>query len=273
MDEKKIRSLFTQAGVSENTIKSYIADINLFESWFGKSAEEADAEDLVQYIDYMLNQKRAAPASINRTIYALKKYYLVLEVKTNPAANLRRIKFQRNDPDFFDIDEINMIFEKLPKRNKQRNKLILILASICGLRKSEIINLDVEDFDGGKLNILGKGNKVRVIMLPENVSALISEYTRSRNSGPLFLSEQKTRISKGAIDNIMKNLEKETGLGVYMHKFRHTAATYAYRQSHDIRAVQRLLGHSSVNTTEIYVHIKDNEIQSMIGDSPINDII
>lgn len=265
--------LFIQSGVSKSTANSYVMDISLCENWLKKDIDEATKMDLVDYIDYMLQEKKAAPASINRTIYALKKYYDVMEVSVNPAANLRRIKVQRNSPTIFDLEQMEIILNSLPKRNKERNKLIIVLAAICGLRKSEIVNLDVDDFNGTQLSVFGKGNKVRYITISNNISNLIKKYLKERTEGPMFISEQGNRLSIGAVDNIMSGLKKSTNFGVHMHKFRHTAATYAYRQDKNLRAVQEMLGHSSPNTTQIYVHVGDEEIRSMIESSPVSKLI
>lgn len=269
MKKEELIDVFIENGASLNTAKSYVQDVIMLEKWLNKDILDATRMDLTRYIEYMTKDKKSSPATINRTVYSLKKFYELMEVEPNPASKLRRVKLQKRSPEYFNEKEMETVINNLSDRNYERNKLIIALASICGLRKSEIVELDVENFDGRKIDILGKGNKMRSIMVPDSIGLLIYRYLNGRKSGPMFLSERGNRISVGAIGNIMRMLKQDTGMDVHMHKFRHTAATNAYRQDKDIRAVQEMLGHSSVNTTQIYITVDDNRIKELMENSPI----
>ena len=173
-------------------------------------------------------------------------------------------------------------------RNYKRDFAITALFLNCGLRLSELVGININDidFDENKMTVIGKGNKERVIYLNKSCINAIKDYLSSRPSPSLikrdskssdkalFLSEQKRRISNRTVQLIITKELKLAGLGsknLSVHKLRHTAATLMYQYGNvDIRALQELLGHQSISTTEIYTHVSNEQVRDAIERNPLN---
>ena len=157
----------------------------------------------------------------------------------------------------------------------------------CGLRLQELININISDidFDDEKLNVIGKGNKERTIYLNKACIKAINNYLKVRpkdgvkfdSRDALFLSEQKRRISRRTVQYVVKEELKLAGIEksdkYSVHKLRHTAATLMYKYGKvDIRALQELLGHESISTTEIYTHVDNEQIRNAVESNPLADM-
>ena len=164
--------------------------------------------------------------------------------------------------------------------------MITILLN-CGLRLQELININISDidFENSKLNVIGKGNKERTIYLNKACIKAINKYLSVRprdgvkfdSRDALFLSEQKRRISRRTVQYIvkeeLKNAEIEKASSYSVHKLRHTAATLMYKYGDvDIRALQELLGHESISTTEIYTHVDNEQIRDAVEKNPLANL-
>ena len=171
--------------------------------------------------------------------------------------------------------------------NKERNFAIITLFLNCGMRLSELVGINISDvkFDDCKLTVIGKGNKERSIYLNKACISAIKEYLSvrpadakhdSKNSEKaLFLSRKKQRISNRMVEVIVNKELARAGLDTTkysVHKLRHTAATLMYKYGQvDIRALQELLGHESISTTEIYTHVDNEQVRSAVESNPLAD--
>ena len=248
-------------------------------------------EDLYTYTTYLKNNKKNTAATRARKVASLKSFfnYLCINQKLldiNPAQNLETPKIGKRLPKYLTLEESQQLLknvEKIDSRNEARDYAIITLFLNCGMRLSELtgINISDIDFDNNKLNVIGKGNKERTIYLNKACIEAINKYIENRpkpkieskKDAPLFLSERKTRISQRMVQDIVKKYLSATGLSKYStHKLRHTAATLMYKYGNvDIRALQQLLGHESVSTTEIYTHVDNEIIRNAVEANPLSN--
>ena len=171
------------------------------------------------------------------------------------------------------------------ERNKERDYAIITLFLNCGLRLSELVGININDisFDDAKMTVIGKGNKERTIYLNKACLKAINDYLEVRpkigikpdSIKALFLSERKERISKRTVQYVVDKELKRAGLDTKKystHKLRHTAATLMYQYGNvDIRALQELLGHESISTTEIYTHVANEQVRNAVDVNPLSD--
>jgi len=171
-------------------------------------------------------------------------------------------------------------------RNNIRDYAIITLFLNCGMRLSELVNINIKDinFSDCKLNVIGKGNKERTIYLNKACMKAIDEYMQIRpkeairvnSKDALFLSERRERISNRTVQAIVKKELLKAGLDTNkysVHKLRHTAATLMYQYGNvDIRALQELLGHESISTTEIYTHVDNSQVRNAVESNPLANL-
>ncbi len=171
-------------------------------------------------------------------------------------------------------------------RNSERDYAIITLFLNCGMRLSELVNINIKDitFSESKLNVIGKGNKERTIYLNNACVSAINKYLTVRpkegikydSKDALFLSERRERISNRTVQLIVKKELLKAGLDINkysVHKLRHTAATLMYQYGNvDIRALQELLGHESISTTEIYTHVDNSQIRNAVENNPLANL-
>ncbi|MGI6124262.1 MAG: tyrosine-type recombinase/integrase, partial [Acetivibrionales bacterium] len=169
------------------------------------------------------------------------------------------------------------------KKNVARDYAILVLFMNCGLRLSELVGINVNSIRGDTLTVIGKGNKERTVYLNKACQDAIAAYMVERSKlkvikdpKALFLSERKVRISPKTVQYLVKKYIQASGLDpdkYSPHKLRHTAATLMYKHGNvDIRALQAILGHESIATTEIYTHIDDEKLRDAVKSNPLSSI-
>ena len=217
--------------------------------------------------DYGLNS-----ASRARKIATIRSFYNYLTNKThqlreNPVKDLDSPKLKKTLPKYLTLDQSLDLLNAVDGKNQERDYAILTLFLNCGLRISELVGLDLQDIQGETLRVLGKGNKVRILYLNDACLDALKRYLAvrrpisGRDANALFLSAQNERVSRSTVHAMVKKRLAEAGLNASeysSHKLRHTAATLMLQNGVDVRAVQEVLGHDHLNTTEIYTHI-DNE--------------
>lgn len=251
-------------------------------------------EDIHSYISYMATNLKSMPATRARKVSSIRVFFNYLSQKTNlikvnPAQNLETPKLGKRMPKYLSLDEsmnlLNVIHNN-DNRNNIRDYAMITLFLNCGMRLSELVNINITDinFSDYKLNVIGKGNKERTIYLNKACMSTINEYLKIRpketvkidSRNALFLSERKERISNRTVQNIVKNELKKAGLDTKkysVHKLRHTAATLMYQYGNvDIRALQELLGHESISTTEIYTHVDNSQVRNAVENNPLANI-
>ena len=251
-------------------------------------------EDIHSYISYMATELRSKPATRARKISTIRIFFKYLSQKAklidaNPAQNLETPKLEKRMPKYLSLDESKKLLEVTQSednRNSERDYAIITLFLNCGMRLSELVNINIKDitFSEAKLTVIGKGNKERTIYLNNACMSAIKEYLivrpkegiRYDSKDALFLSERRERISNRTVQLIVKKELLKAGLDVNkysVHKLRHTAATLMYQYGNvDIRALQELLGHESISTTEIYTHVDNSQIRSAVENNPLANL-
>lgn len=251
-------------------------------------------EDIRSYIAYLATDLNNKPATRARKISSIRIFFNYLFrnanlIENNPAQYLETPKLDKRMPKYLSLDDSKKLLEVAKdekNRNNKRDFAITTLFLNCGLRLSELVGINITDinFNDYKLNVIGKGNKERTIYLNKACINAINEYLKVRpkiavkNNAKeaLFLSERKGRISNRTVQAIIKKELLKAGLDINKystHKLRHTAATLMYQYGNvDIRALQELLGHESIATTEIYTHVDNVQIRNAVESNPLANL-
>lgn len=251
-------------------------------------------EDIHKYISYMATELKSKPATRARKVSTIRIFFKYLSQKAklidiNPAQNLETPKLGKRLPKYLSLDESKQLLETVESednRNQKRDYAIITLFLNCGMRLSELVNISINDinFNECKLNVIGKGNKERTIYLNHACMSAIKDYLLERpkegikydSINALFLSERRERISNRTVQSIVRKELLNSGLDTNkysVHKLRHTAATLMYQYGNvDIRALQELLGHESISTTEIYTHVDNSQIRNAVENNPLANL-
>lgn len=234
-----------------------------------------------QKSDYGLNA-----ASRARKIATIRSFYVYLTNKThqlheNPVKDMDSPKLKKELPRYLTLDQSIDLLKAVDGKNQERDYAILTLFLNCGLRISELVGLNIQDIQGETLRVLGKGNKVRILYLNEACQDALNRYLAvrrpisGRDANALFLSTRNERISRSNVHAMVKKRLLEAGLDASQyssHKLRHTAATLMLQNGVDVRAVQEVLGHDHLNTTEIYTHIDNEALRVAAKANPLSHI-
>ena len=252
-------------------------------------------EDIHAFITYLSINRRCGPATCAKRISTIRIFFKYLTITTNmipnnPAQNLETPKLNKRLPKYLTLEDseklLNVSANDGENKNKERDYAIITLFLNCGLRLSELVGINVSDikFDDYRLTVIGKGNKERTIYLNKACIDAINSYLSvrpnsakkdSKNSDKaLFLSSYRQRISKRTVENVVARELQKAGLDTTKystHKLRHTAATLMYKYGQvDIRALQELLGHQSISTTEIYTHVDNEQVRNAVESNPLS---
>ena len=231
--------------------------------------------------DYGLNAATRA-----RKIATIRSFYNYLTNKAhllreNPVKDIDAPKLKKTLPRYLTLDESISLLESVDGPNRERDLCILTLFLNCGLRISELIGLNLSDVHEDALRVLGKGNKVRMVYLNQACLDTLRDYLAVRRpiTGPdrdaLFLSARSQRISRSMVNALVKKHLSQAGLDSTQyssHKLRHTAATLMLQNGVDVRAVQEVLGHEHLNTTEIYTHIDNEALRVAAKANPLSQV-
>ena len=235
------------------------------------------------------------PATRARKISTIRIFFSYLSqkanlIESNPAQNLETPKLDRRLPKYLSLDDSRKLLDVSENdendENKERDFAIITLFLNCGLRLSELVGINLQDIDFNeyKMNVIGKGNKERTIYLNKACIDAIKMYISVRpteglkndskaSNKALFLSKRRERISNRTVQYIVEKELKKAGLDTSKystHKLRHTAATLMYQYEQvDIRALQELLGHKSISTTEIYTHVSNEQVRNAVENNPL----
>ena len=225
-------------------------------------------------------------ASRARKVSALRSFFKYLTDKAhllshNPLQNLEYPSVRRALPKYLTVDESIALLESVDGPYKERDTCILLLFLNCGLRVSELCGLNLSDIKENQIRVLGKGNKERMLYLNEACVDAINAYLPHRlepnrdadSAGALFVSRRRNRIRKTTVEHLVKKYIAQAGLDASKfsaHKLRHTAATLMYKSGVDIRTLQDVLGHDNLDTTMIYTHINDANMQEAANRNPLS---
>lgn len=251
-------------------------------------------DDIHSFLFYLTNTYNSKAATRARKVSSIRVFFNYLcnkagLIEKNPAQNLETPKLDKRIPKYLTLDDSKKLLEAvndMDDRNKERDYAIITLFLNCGMRLSELVGINIKDinFNDQKLNVIGKGNKKRTIYLNSACMNAVNKYLAVRphdnvkydSKDALFLSERQKRISNRTVQYIVKQKLKRAGLDTNkysVHKLRHTAATLMYKYGNvDIRALQELLGHESIATTEIYTHVDNSQIRNAVESNPLANI-
>ncbi|MCG1036595.1 site-specific tyrosine recombinase XerD [Polaribacter sargassicola] len=275
-----------ERGLSKNTIDSYTRDLEKLTLFLEdnkiNSLPISIDENMIQNFIYE-TAKKVNPRSQARIISGLRSFfdYLIFEDYriTNPTDLIEAPKIGVKLPDTLSEDEINALITAIDLSHPQgeRNRTILETLYSCGLRVSELITLKISDlfFDEGFIKVTGKGNKERFVPIHYNAQKYISIYIKEIRShinpakefsDTLFLNRRGKGLTRQMIFIILKNLATKIDLKkkISPHTLRHSFATHLLKNGADLRAIQQMLGHESITTTEIYVHLDKSYLKEVV---------
>ena len=276
-----------EKSLSENSIEAYERDVEKLVQFLTFHHLEIQPQDVTLKVlqDFIkwINQMGMSARTQSRVISGLRTFfkYLLLEnvIGNNPAELLESPRIGRELPDTLRVDEIDRIFEAidLSTPEGERNKTMLEVLYGCGLRVSELINLKISDlhYSDGFISVIGKGDKQRLVPIGERALKQIDVYRhqvrshieiRKGQEDYIFLSKRGGKITRVMVFYIIKDLAAKAGIQktISPHTFRHSFATHLIEGGADLRAVQEMLGHASITTTEIYTHLDRDFLRSNI---------
>lgn len=241
--------------------------------------------DAYEYLNYLKEVRGNSTATRARKTSALKQLFSYLHNKAklldkNPLEDLEMPRVKNKLPKYLNLEQSLKLLSEIDSKHKSRDYCIICLFLNCGMRLSELVGININDFDldARTLRLFGKGRKERIVYLNDACIAAIKDYlkdrpTQSKDPNALFLSMQKKRIDKRRVQFIVEEMLKKAGLGnlgVTTHKLRHTAATLMYQHGGvDPLVLKEVLGHASISTTEIYTHLSNENLKNAADASPL----
>ena len=256
---------------------------------------QIDTSDVFDFLSYLANDRTANPdamspdygissASRARKLSALKSFYKYLTVRTkqlseNPVADLEYPKLRKSLPKYLTMEQSSALLRSVEGQNQIRDYAILMIFLNCGIRRSELVGLNISDVYEDRLRVVGKGNKERFVYFGTPCRKAIDAYMVERNkkvlsdNRALFASRNGNRISVTAVHRLVEKALKQAGLDATQfsaHKLRHTAATMMLSGGVDVKTVQEVLGHENLNTTQIYTHIENTELKLAAEANPLS---
>lgn len=268
-----------------------IRDINL------DFIRQISTSDIFDFLSYLANDRTANPDSLApdygisstaraRKLSALKSFYKYLTVRTkqlteNPVADLEYPKLRKSLPKYLTMEQSAALLRSVEGQNQVRDYAILMIFLNCGIRRSELVGLNIADIYEDRLRVVGKGNKERFVYFGTPCRKAIEAYMVERNkkvltdNRALFGSRNGNRISVTAVHRLVEKALKQAGLDATQfsaHKLRHTAATMMLSGGVDVKTVQEVLGHENLNTTQIYTHIENTELKIAAEANPLSKL-
>jgi len=269
-------------------------DIRTIDINFIKDITPSDIFDFLSYLanDRTVNPESAAPdygisaSSRARKLSAIKSFYKYLTVRTkqlqeNPVADLEYPKLRKSLPKYLTLEQSAALLKAVSGPNEKRDYAILMLFLNCGIRRSELVGLNITDVYEDRIRVIGKGNKERFVYFGTPCRKAIDAYMIERNkkilsdNRALFGSRDGNRISVTAVHRLVKKHMLAAGLDATQfsaHKLRHTAATMMLSGGVDVKTVQEVLGHENLNTTQIYTHIENTELKIAAQANPLSKL-
>ena len=269
-----------------NTIE--IKDVDLA---FIETISVSDIFDFLSYLanDRVSDQRDADPgigsAARARKLSSIKSFYKYLthskQLDVNPVQDMEFPKIRKSLPRYLTLEQCTSLLKAVDGPNAKRDYAILMLFLNCGIRRAELVGLNLTDVYEDRIRVVGKGNKERIVYMGAACKAAIDAYLPERNkmvltdNRALFGSRDKNRISVTAVHRLVKKHLLAAGLDASQfsaHKLRHTAATLMLSHGVDVKTVQEVLGHENLNTTQIYTHIESTELKIAAEANPLSKI-
>lgn len=249
--------------------------------------ETVTRSDLYEYMYYISSARQNAQSARARKVSSLRTFFKYLTAKTglltdNPAKELDAPKIPGLLPKYLSLEESRRLLDHLESQYPERDYAILTLFLNCGMRLSELVGINLRDYDGEKLRVFGKGAKERIVYLNAACKTALDKYLEVRphdgvkDRAAMFLSRNHSRLSGKMVQVIVKKALETAGLDTTrysVHKLRHTAATLMYRYGNvDIRALQEVLGHAQLSTTQIYTHVDNERLRAATANNPLASV-
>ena len=256
-----------------------------------------DTVDVFDFLSYLANERTVNPDSASpdfgisassraRKLSAIKSFFKYLTVRTkqlqeNPVADLEYPKLRKSLPKYLTLEQSSALLQAVSGQNEKRDYAILMLFLNCGIRRSELVGLNLSDVYEDRIRVVGKGNKERFVYFGSACRKAIDAYLPERNkkilsdNRALFGSRDNNRISVTAVHRLVKKALLQAGLDSTQfsaHKLRHTAATMMLSGGVDVKTVQEVLGHENLNTTQIYTHIENTELKLAAEANPLSKL-
>lgn len=253
--------------------------------------------EIFDFLSYLANDRNPdpessapdygiSPAARARKLSAIKSFYKYLTVRTkqlreNPVADLEYPKLRKSLPKYLTLEQSSALLQAVSGQNEKRDYAILMLFLNCGIRRSELVGLNLSDVYEDRIRVVGKGNKERFVYFGSACRKAIDAYLHERNkkvlsdNRALFGSRDNNRISVTAVHRLVKKALMQAGLDATQfsaHKLRHTAATMMLSGGVDVKTVQEVLGHENLNTTQIYTHIENTELKIAAEANPLSKL-
>lgn len=258
---------------------------------------QISTSEIFDFLSYLANDRNPAPDSPApdygisptaraRKLSAIKSFYKYLTVRTkqlqeNPVADLEYPKLRKSLPKYLTLEQSAALLQAVSGPNEKRDYAILMLFLNCGIRRSELVGLNLSDVYEDRIRVVGKGNKERFVYFGSACRKAIDAYLSERNkrilsdNRALFGSRDNNRISVTAVHRLVKKALLQAGLDSTQfsaHKLRHTAATMMLSGGVDVKTVQEVLGHENLNTTQIYTHIENTELKIAAEANPLSKL-
>jgi len=309
----------TIKGQSQRTISEYYLDLRMFFRFIKlmrndmpihtdlENIEIRDVDlnfirlintsDIFDFLSYLANDRAIPqntsaaeygiePSSRARKLSAIKSFYKYLTVRTkqlteNPVADLEYPKLRKSLPKYLTMEQSAALLRSVSGQNEKRDYAILMLFLNCGIRRSELVGLNLSDVYEDRIRVVGKGNKERIVYFGAACRKAIDAYLPERqkkvltDNKALFGSRDGNRISVTAVHRLVKKHMLAAGLDATQfsaHKLRHTAATMMLSGGVDVKTVQEVLGHENLNTTQIYTHIENTELKIAAEANPLSKL-
>lgn len=300
----------TIKGQSQRTISEYYLDLRMFLRFIKlmrndmpihTNLDDIDISDItVEYIgsitssdvfdflSYLANDRNDGieSAARARKLSAIKSFYKYLTIRTkqlteNPVADLEYPKLRKSLPKYLTLEQSSRLLQAVSGQNEKRDYAILMLFLNCGIRRSELVGLNLSDVYEDRIRVVGKGNKERIVYFGTACRKAIDAYLVERNkkvlsdNRALFGSRENNRITVTAVHRLVKKAFLQAGLDATQfsaHKLRHTAATMMLSGGVDVKTVQEVLGHENLNTTQIYTHIENTELKIAAEANPLSKL-
>ena len=268
-----------------------IRDVNL------EFVRSITSSDIFDFLSYLANDRTPnpdspapdygiSPAARARKLSAIKSFYKYLTVRTkqlqeNPVADLEYPKLRKSLPKYLTMEQCSALLQAVSGQNEKRDYAILMLFLNCGIRRSELVGLNLSDVYEDRIRVVGKVNKDRIVYFGSACRKAIDNYLEERNkkvltdNRALFGSRDNNRISVTAVHRLVKKALLQAGLDSTQfsaHKLRHTAATMMLSGGVDVKTVQEVLGHENLNTTQIYTHIENTELKIAAEANPLSKL-
>ncbi|WP_297521631.1 tyrosine recombinase XerC [uncultured Clostridium sp.] len=302
-------------GKSKNTVIAYKSDLRLFFQFLKlhfklieikdisefQNIDISDVDidvinkiklrDLYAFLNFVDKERNNSSYAKARKVATLKSFFKFLHsklkvIKNNPADELESPKIEKRLPIYLDLNESLDFLNTLDKNSKHYNRdyCIITLFLNCGLRLSELCNIQTDKIHKDTLLVIGKGNKERTVYLNDSCIRAIDDYILVRDLTKvslidkkyLFISQQNKPLNKRTVELLVKKHVKNSDIQskkITPHKLRHTAATLMYKYGEvDIRALQSILGHENVSTTQIYTHVDDEQLRKAANSNPLSKI-